>query len=104
MPPPPSTPYDLCGGDYPGFNGEADWETVSPCKLMGPLPVATTLGPTCCSVTLHPAGVLCRMPRQANTSAMRRRASREDELPIDFFQVWSCHITFDFSRWIIEVH
>ena len=30
---------------------------------------------------------LCRMPRQANTSAMRRRASREDELPIDFFNV-----------------
>src|SRR5258708_38238252 len=26
------------------------------------------------------------MPRQANTSEMRRRASREDDLPIDFFK------------------
>ena len=25
---------------------------VSPVKLMGPLPVATTLDPTCCNVTL----------------------------------------------------
>src|SRR3954454_2894549 len=26
------------------------------------------------------------MPRQANTSTMRRRGSREDDLPIDFFK------------------
>jgi len=33
------------------------------------------------------------MPRQANTSAMRRRASREDELPIDFFK---CGVVISF--------
>ena len=42
--------------------------------------------------------------KQARTSGMRRKASREDDLPIDFFKCRVVILLFDFSRWIVELH
>src|SRR5205823_11380168 len=48
--------YDRVAWGYLALTkGDPPEEALSPVKSMAPLPVTTTLGPTCCSVTVYPA-------------------------------------------------